>query len=165
MYTRKWLSMSSQFYLIPKYESAAKSKQNKKFKNSDQAASSQPPRKCDPKIGIFVQLKKSCRKPPLLSWDEKKRKKSNQIILGRTIISINKKKQPCTDKQVNFKKDLLSHHNISLHRPRIAIFFHLQQILVFYPQKPRALPSLPMNILNPTFHSIQFHKKRSLYPI
>jgi len=116
-------------------------------------------------LEFLYNLKKAVASRHCYHEMKRKGKKSNQIILGRTIISINKKKQPCTDKQVNLKKRFITHHNISLHRPRIAIFFHLKQILVFYPQKPCALPTLPTTIINPTFHSIQFHKKRSLNPI
>ena len=78
MYTRKWLSMSSQFYLIPNYESAAKSKQNKKFKNSDQAANL--PENAIRKLEFLYNLKKAVASRHC--YHEMRRKGKNLIKLS-----------------------------------------------------------------------------------
>ena len=64
--------MSSQFYLIPNYESAAKSKQNKKFKNSDQAANL--PENAIRKLEFLYNLKKLSQAAiVIMRWEEKEK--------------------------------------------------------------------------------------------
>ena len=64
--------MSSQFYLIPNYESAAKSKQNKKFKNSDQSANL--PENAIRKLEFLYNLKKLSQAAiVIMRWEEKEK--------------------------------------------------------------------------------------------
>jgi len=129
MYTRKWLSTSSQFYLIPKTKQKAPPKVNKKETKLEQkirkfGPTNQPPRKYDPKVGFFVKLKKKLSQAAIVIMRWEKKEKSNQIILGTTIISINKKKQtnPALTNKSILKKIYTSQYFTS--PPRIAIFFH-----------------------------------------
>lgn len=67
MYTRKWLSTSSQFYLIPKtkHKSAAKTVNKKETKLLSKQkiqkirTTTNLPENNDPKVGFFVKLKKA----------------------------------------------------------------------------------------------------------
>jgi len=130
-YTKKWLSTSSQ---------VAKRRRKKPNKETNTAKYKQT-------------NKKRCRKPPLLSWDEKKIKTK---IPRKTILV--KKKPALTKSQFQIFLYLLTHHHISLHRRQMSHrhLLHHRKTLIFYSQIP-CVPSAPL----PHIHTIQYSKEFS----